>query len=283
MNTGTCLCGDIAWEVDGDFTMLVNCHCSICRKVHGSACATFVATPADAFRWTSGEDKISYYASSDKGKRPFCPRCGSEVASMMGDAAFMPAGNMDGHIDRPLDSHIFVDDKACWFDITDDAPQFDGYPPGYDMETVPRPERQPKTEGAVGGSCDCGKVTYEFDGPAYRMGCCHCSRCRKARSSAYSTQAFVPIDSFRWLSGEDNLDHYKVEDSKYFYTTFCRECSSPMPRAFEEFDVFMVPAGSFDQDPGVRPQAHIYVTSKATWHEITDGLPQFDEMPPERA
>ena len=37
--------------------------------------------------------------------------------------------------------------------------------------------------------------------------------------------------------------------------------------------------GSLDEDPGMRPQAHIFVGSKAPWFEITDQLPQFKEFP----
>jgi hypothetical protein len=40
--------------------------------------------------------------------------------------------------------------------------------------------------------------------------------------------------------------------------------------------MFMIPAGSIDQDPGIRPQAHLNVSSKASWVEINDGLPQID-------
>ena len=279
MNVGTCLCGDITWEVSDEYMMLVNCHCSICRKVHGSAYATFIAVPGEHFRFLSGEEKIAAYASSDKGERPFCPRCGSVVATILNGDAFIPAGNMEGNIDRPLDTHLFVGDKACWYEIHDDAPQFEGYPPGHEIPPTDRPERAPETPGAVGGSCDCGKVRFEFDGPGIRMGFCHCSRCRKARSSAFSTQVFAPIAAFRWLSGENNIRHYKIEDSKYFITSFCKDCSSPVPRAYKEFEVFLVPAGALDQDPGVRPEAHIYVGSKASWYSIKDDLPQFDEMP----
>ncbi len=281
MNSGTCLCGDITWAVDGDFSMLVNCHCSICRKVHGSAYATFAAAPIDTFRWTAGEEKIRMYKSSEQGKRPFCPRCGSSVAAIMGDIAFMPAGNLDGHIGRPVDSHIFVGSKADWFEITDNAQQIEAYPPDYDVPPTERAKRPPGTDGMVGGSCDCGKVSYEYAPPAQKMGICHCSRCRKARSAAFSTQVFVPIDSFRWISGEDNVDHYRVPDSRYFVSSFCSDCGSPAAKKFEDFSMVMLPAGSLDQDPGIRPQAHIYVASKAPWFDITDDLPQFNEMPPQ--
>jgi hypothetical protein len=281
MNNGSCLCGDISWKIDGDVTMHANCHCSICRKVHGSAYATFVFAPASAFSWTSGEDKIAFYQSSEQGQRGFCPHCGSPVPGVTGDVAFVPAGNLDGNISRPLDSHIFVGSKAPWIDINDDAPQFAGYPPGYDAVATDRPERPPATAGATGGSCDCGKVRYEFDGPPTRMGHCHCSRCRRARSAMFSTQLFVPAENFRWLAGEDEVSSYKVEGAKFFTSTFCKHCSSPMPRSIPEFNTVIIPAGSLDQDPGFRPQAHIFVGSKAPWLEISDDLPQFEEMPPQ--
>jgi hypothetical protein len=44
----------------------------------------------------------------------------------------------------------------------------------------------------------------------------------------------------------------------------------------------LVPAGSLDDAPGMAPQAHIFVGSKAPWFEITDEIPQFAEYPPQR-
>jgi len=280
MNEGSCLCGDITWQIDGEYTMHVNCHCSICRKVHGSAYATFVATDANHLQWLTGQDKIRKYASSAEGNRPFCPRCGSKVPSLMGELALIPAGNLEGDIGRPLDSHIFVGSKAEWFDISDGAPQFEEYPPGYEAPSVPRAERPPASEGATGGSCACGQIAWEFDPPAGRMGNCHCSRCRRARSAVFSTQVFMPIGQFRWLSGQDGSSEYQVPGARFFATSFCNNCGSPATRTCHEFDMAMVPAGSLDQDPGIRPRAHIYVGSKASWFEITDDLPQFEEAPP---
>ena len=38
-----------------------------------------------------------------------------------------------------------------------------------------------------------------------------------------------------------------------------------------------------DYDPGIRPMFHIFVGSKAPWHEITNSLPQYTELPPAEA
>jgi len=276
MNHGSCLCGDIEWTVDGEFTMLVNCHCSICRKVHGSGYGAFVACSADGLRWVSGAEKIRNYQSSESGQRPFCPRCGSGVAAVSGKLAIIPAGNLDGDIARSLDSHIFMAHKACWFDVSDDAPQFDEFPPNYPGIPVESETRSPATEGAVGGSCLCGAVRYEFDGLADRMVHCHCADCRKSRSAPFATNVFVSRDRFRWIAGTENLVHFEDSTSTHLPVSFCRSCSSSMPVDVDDSDRVLIPAGAIDQDPGIRPQAHIHVASKASWEEITDDLPQFD-------
>ncbi|MCZ6617024.1 MAG: GFA family protein [Gammaproteobacteria bacterium] len=281
MNKGSCLCGDITWEIDGDPMTMSNCHCSMCRKLHGTAFATYIGVTGEAFRFTSGEEKIQRYESSPGETRSSCPRCGSTVASPArdGQLVFMPAGNMDGELNRTLDRHIFVGSKATWFEITDAAPQHDIYPPQYDMQGIDNPTREPETPGAVGGSCMCAAVAFEFDDNLGRMGNCHCSRCRRARSSAHSTQLFVATGSFRWVSGEENVCRFKLPGTEMFINSFCTNCASAMPTVFEDPGMVMVPAGALDQDPGIKPQAHIFVGSKAPWFQITDDLIQFEAMP----
>ena len=56
MANGTCLCGDIRFRLDGPFQWMMHCHCSRCRKHHGSAFATFVGAPAAGFEWLAGKD-----------------------------------------------------------------------------------------------------------------------------------------------------------------------------------------------------------------------------------
>jgi hypothetical protein len=40
-----------------------------------------------------------------------------------------------------------------------------------------------------------------------------------------------------------------------------------------------VTLGTLTDPPTIRPQAHIFVGSKAPWFEITGALPQFEELP----
>ncbi len=286
MNTGRCLCGDIAWEIDGEPQMMMNCHCSICRKIHGSDFVTYAIFDAATFCWLSGEANVSYYASTPglPAMRAFCPKCGSKVAVLApdGSQAYVPAGNLEGDINKAIDFHCFVGSKAPWYEVTDDVPQYEGYPEafqGEEQETQPRPAA---TESATGGSCHCDKVRYEFDMPFERMGYCHCSLCRKSSSSVMASEVFAEREDFRWLKGEDNLVRFDLPDS-HFSVQFCRDCGSLMPIALGEEDLVLIPAGSLDQDPNIRPMGHIFVGSKANWDHITDDLPQFEEYPAEDA
>ncbi len=252
----------------------------MCRKSHGSAFASYVGAPKSAFRWLRGVERIQRYESSPNGWRPFCSRCGSSVpAAPEGmDRVFIPAGLLaeDPKI-GPL-QHLFVGSKAPWFDVRDSAPQFDAYPPGWG-EAVPSPRRTEPTPEAIRGGCLCGAVSYEIPRPvAGPIVFCHCSRCRRARAAAHNANLFVELDRFRWLRGEDRVQAFKVPDAERFTQAFCRECGSPVPNVGALRVV--VPAGSLDDDPGVRPGLHIFVASKAPWFEIADDLPRYDAYPP---
>jgi hypothetical protein len=60
---------------------------------------------------------------------------------------------------------------------------------------------------------------------------------------------------------------------------FCRRCGGALPYVSNELQGAIVPAGTLDTDPAAQPLAHIFVGSKATWFDITDRLPQYDELP----
>jgi DNA-binding transcriptional regulator YbjK len=122
---GSCLCGSVQYELDGPFEVMSHCHCSMCRKHHGAAFATFVTVPLSSFRWVAGEDALSTYQSSAYGKRTFCSKCGSVMPVVEADTgiAFCPAGNLDGELGIQPQSPRFVGSQASWHTITDTLPQ----------------------------------------------------------------------------------------------------------------------------------------------------------------
>ncbi|MEO8164338.1 MAG: GFA family protein [Betaproteobacteria bacterium] len=107
---------------------------------------------------------------------------------------------------------------------------------------------------------------------------CHCSMCRKAHGTAFRTRLSVPKSSFRFVQGENLLTSYR--SSTDTIKRFCQICGSSMVNSWDlEPDNYGLAMGSLDDDPGVRPVCHVFVGSKAPWHEITDSLPQYQEFP----
>lgn len=284
MNHGRCLCGNVQFEVDGEFFAVANCHCSMCRKHHGTPFATWAVVPSANYRLTAGADSIDRYESSPGTHRSFCRRCGSVTpeTTPSGEHVVVPAGNLAGELPRPQ-LHMFVQSKAPWYVIADGLPQHDEWPPEYGMQPVARAPRPAADAPGAQGSCLCGAVAYAIDATPVRFMYCHCSRCRLARSAAHASNLFYPLQAFRWLRGENLVVEFALPGAQRFGVAFCRRCGSGLPRPAPAHNVVLVPAGSLDTDPGMRPQAHIFVDSRAAWDVIgVDGIPQFAELPPGR-
>lgn len=290
----SCLCNHVRWEVDGPLggdeggqgsalalLAMSHCHCSRCRKAHGAPYATYLVAREDRFRITHGRDAIVRYESTPGAFRPFCGRCGSVVPDGVAwnGRVGMPAGPFDDDPGIRPTAEIFVASKAPWFEIRGELPRFDGYPPGFDVPPMPtRAPLDPDT-GAPRGSCLCGQVTYVVEDEPLRCRTCHCSRCRKAGSAAHVSYLVTPLGGVRFTRGEELLETFKVPEARYFKHAFCRACGSSMPRFDAERGIAIVPMGSLDDDPGVRPERHIFVASKAPWDAILDGLPQDADHP----
>lgn len=283
MITGSCLCGTVRYEASGPFNTMMSCHCSRCRKQHGSAFATYVSAPLASFRWVAGEEAILGYASSEHGVRNNCRVCGSPLPiTLQGPGlALLPAGPLEGELGIEPLAHIFTASKAPWYTITDSLPQHAAFPPEYAAPGLPDRTVEPRA-GVTQGSCLCGDVTYEVEGEPMFMQSCHCSRCRRSRGAAHGTNIFYKAGGFRWTHGEELVADFKVPEAKYYGVAFCRHCGSAVPRVSREREIVVIPAGGLDTDPGMRTQRHIFTRYKAPWFEITEPVPQFEEGPPMR-
>jgi hypothetical protein len=123
------------------------------------------------------------------------------------------------------------------------------------------------------GRCGCGAVHYEVADEFRYAANCHCSRCRAATGSAFKPFAGIERDKLTvtlgqlTVFGEDDLND-----------TRCGECGSLLYSVVREGGWVHVAMGSLVDEPTIRPSEHIYVGSKAPWFEITDDLPQNEEL-----
>lgn len=129
----------------------------------------------------------------------------------------------------------------------------------------------------IQGRCLCEQVRYEVDGLLFQARHCHCSICRRLSGAAFGTYARVNADDFRWVSGAECITEYKT--SPEVARCFCNRCGSTLGVRVQGAMSY-VTLGTVEGDPGIRPEAHVFVRSKAAWYGMAEELPEFDEWPP---
>lgn len=127
---GSCLCGDVRFEVTGPFPKLYQCHCSLCRKQGGSASNTGLIVASDRFRWVTGEGAIGQWQRSTGFRSWFCTRCGSTVPNPLRDTgyAWVPAGALDADGTLEIGAQLFLESRTGWDRPRTDGLQYEGAP-----------------------------------------------------------------------------------------------------------------------------------------------------------
>jgi hypothetical protein len=123
------------------------------------------------------------------------------------------------------------------------------------------------------GSCACGATEYEVeDAFTYAMNC-HCSKCRAATGSAYKPMGGIERAKLRVTRKDAPMFVWGEPDASDHR---CGICGSFLYSIVRNGEWVHIPLGSLVDEPSRLPDHHIFVGSKAPWHEIGDDLPQFD-------
>ena len=124
--TGGCLCGAVRYEVRGLLRDVVNCHCSMCQRLHGGFGPHSKARKADIT--ITNDAGLAWYKTSEVARRGFCRVCGSSLfwEPFDQEATGILAGSLDGPTGLKTIGHIFVGEKADYYEISDGLPQFEG-------------------------------------------------------------------------------------------------------------------------------------------------------------
>jgi len=132
--TGSCHCGTVKFKCEGEPVAIVNCHCSVCRRVHSASYAPLVVFPPDKLTVTKGEKNLTKYVTG-KEDRYFCKTCASKIYSSLNHlktkAAFLQ--NFDGHgpdgkIRNNLRPQFHIFYGSGTVDAHDGLPKYDTLP-----------------------------------------------------------------------------------------------------------------------------------------------------------
>lgn len=128
------------------------------------------------------------------------------------------------------------------------------------------------------GSCLCGAVRFEIAGAFQHFFLCHCGRCQKGSGSAHGANLFAPNAEIAWLSGEAKVTSFTLAGTRHA-RRFCSTCGGALPSVQMDGQLLVVPAGSLDTPVTMRPDAHICVSSRASWDRALEDVVSFDGLP----
>ena len=127
------------------------------------------------------------------------------------------------------------------------------------------------------GSCLCGSVRYSVTAEITHAENCHCSMCRKAHGAAFSTNALVPTDSLH-IQGAEILSCYRSSPNRE--KLFCSKCGSQLfIKRLNAPEGTVITLGTLNESPQIKPSRHVFVGSKAPWHQPDPAIPSFQVYP----
>ncbi|MDL0441466.1 GFA family protein [Stutzerimonas frequens] len=129
-HSGSCLCGAVSFEVNGEFDSFYLCHCQYCQKDTGSAHAANLFSNSAQLAWQSGAEAVtSFTLPGTRHNKSFCKLCGSALPStQIAGLLVVPAGCLDTEITMLPTARIFSSSKAAWDGELGEIPKFEGLP-----------------------------------------------------------------------------------------------------------------------------------------------------------
>jgi hypothetical protein len=121
-------------------------------------------------------------------------------------------------------------------------------------------------------------VHFEVEGGFDRFYLCHCEHCRKGTGSAHAANLFSFSSRLEWTGGQELITRFDLPSTRHT-RSFCSICGSALPSVQMNGTLLVVPAGSLDTDVGVRPDAHIFMSSRAAWDSGLEQVPMLDRLP----
>ncbi len=130
---GSCLCGQISYNITGDTLSFYHCHCRRCRKMTGTGHASNLRVDTDTIVWLTGAELVKSYRlpEASRFRNDFCSACGTPLPKYFSEVGFViiPAGTLDSEPEMQPQARIFCGSRSSW-SCNDSLPTFDTYPAG---------------------------------------------------------------------------------------------------------------------------------------------------------
>lgn len=122
--SGSCFCKAVQFELTSQPIHILKCHCISCRKTTGGMHTVWATVKQTHFHWLSTQP--SYFLSSPKVQRTFCPKCGTSLTYQHVDdeTIDVTVASLNAPERFPPQAEIWTSDRLNWDQNHEDLPQF---------------------------------------------------------------------------------------------------------------------------------------------------------------
>jgi hypothetical protein len=130
----------------------------------------------------------------------------------------------------------------------------------------------------IEGGCLCGAVRYRVSAEPHDAGYCHCRMCQRSTGAPVVAWLTVASDAVAWTKGAPTV----YRSSQKAERLFCPTCGTQLVfREPAEPHFLDVTLASLDDPEAVRPDHHVWTTSRIAWFDTRDELPRHPERGPD--
>ena len=125
MPSGTCLCGNFKYTVEGSFGDVRYCHCSQCRRGNGSAFSANAKIAKSQWSLEGPLEEVAEFEHKPGKFKAFCSSCGSPLYARSlqePDDIRVRLGGFEGILDVVITGHVWTSSKSTWYTIEDSIP-----------------------------------------------------------------------------------------------------------------------------------------------------------------
>jgi hypothetical protein len=126
------------------------------------------------------------------------------------------------------------------------------------------------------GSCWCGGVRFQVEGPLVNLRYCHCTNCKRISGGVGTASGRARTENITVLEGRDSIETFQPREGAA--KSFCRVCGSNLfGGGWPDSEHTSIRLSSIDSGLDQKPEAHVFVRSVAPWETLPDdGLPRYE-------
>lgn len=128
---GSCLCGQVEYEVSQLDSPIRHCSCRTCRKAHAAAFNTSASVAGEHFKWLKGSAGLKAFESSPGKHRYFCGNCGSQLVAQRArsETLILRVATLDDNPGQTPQGHIWESQEVPWLAYGPQVPAFAEWAP----------------------------------------------------------------------------------------------------------------------------------------------------------